>query len=166
MKKQYIVDVTAAQVAAVLSYDPLTGLFTHLVAAHCREQGSLAGRVDSKGYYRIRLFGYELKSHRLAWLLTHGAWPTQEIDHINGIPGDNRLCNLREATVSENGQNRKRAMRNNITGMLGVSSVAGKYVAQLKVQGVRHHLGVFNTAEEAHAAYLAAKEQLHPFWTA
>lgn len=161
MKKQYITDVTAAQVAAVLSYDPLTGLFTYIKASHCRKLGALAGRVDSKGYYRIRLFGYELKSHRLAWLLTYGVWPAQEIDHINGIPGDNRLANLRAVTTAENGQNRTRAMKNNSLGVLGVCIAGKKYQAQIKANGARYYLGLFSTAHEAQAAYAAAKKEMH-----
>ena len=161
MKKQYITDVTAAQVAAVLSYDPLTGLFTYIKASHCRKLGALAGRVDSKGYYRIRLFGYELKSHRLAWLLTYGAWPVQEIDHINGIPGDNRLANLRAVSVAENGQNRSRAMKNNALGMLGVCPSGKKFVAQIQAHKQHVVLGRFSTAHEAQAAYAAAKKEMH-----
>lgn len=163
MKKYYQNDFTAEQIGAVLDYAPLTGLFTYKRKSHKRAVGQLAGRVDTKGYYRIRLFGREFKSHRLAWLLTYGVWPTAEIDHSNGIPGDNRLENLREATASENGQNRSRAMRNNSTGFLGVSLHGTRYTAQIQVAGKQRKLGTFNTAEEAHAAYLAAKSALHPF---
>ncbi len=165
MKKYYQSDFTAAQVGAVPAYAPMTGLFTYKRKSHKRAAGQLAGRVDTKGYFRIRLFGREFKSHRLAWLLTYGVWPCAEIDHINGIPGDNRLENLREATASENGQNRSKAMRNNKSGYLGVAFVKGKYIAQIRLQGVQHTLGTFSTAEEAHVAYVAAKQQLHPFWT-
>lgn len=159
--KKYNTAVSREEVQALLCYDPTTGLFTHRVNGHKRAAGDVTGRLDSKGYVRVRLLGYEFKAHRLAWLLTYGAWPQAEIDHINGCPSDNRIVNLRDVSVAVNGWNRKNAMRNNKTGLLGVCAVGGKFHAQIKAKGVQHFLGVFATAEEAHAAYLAAKAELH-----
>ena len=59
-------------------------------------------------------------SHRLAWFYMTGEWPKNHIDHVNGLEGDNRWCNLREATNSENMLNRK-MNKNNKTGVKGVS---------------------------------------------
>lgn len=39
----------------------------------------------------------------------------------------------------------------------GVSLVAGRYKAQVSINGRRKHLGYFDTPEAAHAAYKAAK---------
>src|ERR1039458_5689462 len=39
-----------------------------------------------------------------------GAWPTKEIDHVNGDPGDDRLINLREATHAQNQANRRKGL--------------------------------------------------------
>lgn len=161
MKKYYQSDFTAAQVAEVLAYSPLTGVLTYTRASKRRKVGQLAGRVDTKGYYRVRLFGREFKSHRLAWLLTYGVWPTGEIDHINGVPGDNRLVNLRDVTTAENGQNRTKAMRNSSTGLLGVIPLGKRFVAKIGHRGTQRNLGTFDTPEEAHAAYMAAKSVLH-----
>ena len=165
MKKYYQSDFTAAQIGELLHYAPMTGLFTYKRKSHRRAVGQLAGRADTKGYFRIRLFGREFKSHRLAWLLTYGVWPTAEIDHINGIPGDNRLENLRAVNAAENGQNRRRAQKNNKLGLLGVCPVATGFQAQIKAAGAPRNLGVFSTPEEAHAAYIDAKRRLHPAGT-
>ena len=159
--KQYNTNVSREEVAAFLSYDPQTGLFTHKVNGHKRRAGAVTGRLDTKGYVRIRLLGYEFKAHRLAWLLTYGMWPTAEIDHINGCPSDNRIMNLRDVSVAENGWNRAKAMRNNKTGVLGVCEMNGKFVAQIGVDGKRVRLGAYDTVEEATVAYGKAKTELH-----
>jgi hypothetical protein len=160
--KQYNTNASREEVAALLAYDPQTGLFTHKVNGHKRKAGAVTGRLDTKGYVRIRLLGYEFKAHRLAWLLTYGVWPNAEIDHINGCPSDNRILNIRDVSVAENGWNRKGAMRNNKSGYLGVSSIAeGRFNAQIGVKGVQRSLGWFDTAEAASDAYAEAKKQLH-----
>jgi hypothetical protein len=162
VKKYYQADFTAEQIGEVLAYSPTTGALTYKRASNRRAVGQLAGRVDTKGYFRVRLFGREFKSHRLAWLLTYGVWPEFEIDHINGLPGDNRLVNLRAVDASGNGQNRKKAMRNNKLGLLGVHRTGSKYTAQICVNKKQTVLGYFDTPEEAHQHYLAAKRALHP----
>jgi hypothetical protein len=159
--KQYNTNVSREEVSALLNYDPQTGLFTHKVNSHKRKAGAATGRLDSKGYVRIRLMGYEFKAHRLAWLLTYGTWPAAEIDHINGCPSDNRILNLRDVSVAENGWNRKGAMRNNKTGVLGVCEAGDKFHAQIGAKGKRYSLGMFDTVEEAAAVYAEAKRQLH-----
>jgi hypothetical protein len=86
------------------------------------------------------------------------------IDHINGVSSDNRICNLREATISENGQNRKRG-KNNTSGFTGVSwhKSKNKWCSQIRVNGDLIALGSFDTPQEANDAYLLAKSKLHPF---
>jgi len=84
-----------------------------------------------------------------------------EIDHINGCPSDNRIINLRDVSVAENGWNRKGAMRNNKTGVLGVCKMDGMFIAQIGVDGRQLRLGAFDTVEEAAAAYNAAKAVHH-----
>ncbi len=88
--------------------------------------------------------------------------PLVEIDHINGVRNDNRICNLRDATPQINMQNKKTAHKNNKLGILGVSKRKdGKFQAQIKSNGERFHLGVFNTADDASAAYWARKIKIH-----
>jgi hypothetical protein len=159
--KQYNTKASREEVAALLAYDPQTGLFTHKVNGHKRKAGAVTGRLDTKGYVRIRLLGYEFKAHRLAWLLTYGVWPNAEIDHINGCPSDNRILNIRDVSVAENGWNRKGAMKNSGTGVLGVHAVKGKFHAQIGANKQHHSLGFFDTLEEAEEAYTEAKKQLH-----
>ena len=88
------------------------------------------------------------------------------VDHINGNRGDNRLCNLRDVSRKINTQNRKSASINNSCGLLGVSEhkgvgKSGRFVAGIYIEGKRKHLGVFDTAQQAHEAYLTAKRKYH-----
>ncbi len=86
------------------------------------------------------------------------------IDHKNLNPLDNRRSNLRAATNSQNIQN-SRLRTTSTTGLKGAHRFKGKFVSSVKHNGKSHHLGVFNTAQEAHAAYCeAAKRMFGEFW--
>jgi len=87
------------------------------------------------------------------------------IDHRDCKKSNNRFDNLREATAISNMQNMRRAMKGNLTGLLGVRFRDGKYSAQIKINGKSKHLGLFKTAEEAHAEYVLAKRLHHPSGT-
>lgn len=149
----------------MLAYDPDTGVFTRRVSSGNQMRGNRAGTHDSRGHIQIRVNGVLYGAHRLAWVYMTGAWPKEQIDHRNGVRDDNRWTNLRPATHLENVQNQV-ARRDNKTGYLGVHRIrkTGRYCAQITVAGEHHVLGVsFKTPQEAHAAYLAAKRDLHPF---
>ena len=64
-------------------------------------------------YIQIRFDGKFYMAHRLAWLITNGAWPIEHIDHINGVHDDNCITNLREASHSLNLQNQRLPSNNN-----------------------------------------------------
>ena len=85
-----------------------------------------------------------------------------KVDHVNGDGLDNRRCNLRHATASENGRNRRR-QRNNTTGFVGVGwrVDCGKFQAYARHNGRKHHVGYYTTAEEAARARDAYVRQHH-----
>lgn len=140
-----------------LSYDPVTGVFTWRTDAGPRKAGMRAGSAGPKGYRRIGYRGRRYEEHRLAWLMVHGTWPSGLIDHANCNPGDNRILNLREATRSQNAANKK-AHANGRSGLKGASfhKSTRRWQAQIMRDGKKKFLGLYNTAEEAHAAYAAA----------
>ena len=152
---------TFDSVSSVLSYDHTSGRFLWLAG---KFNGRIAGNSDARGYVHIGFGGRKYLAHRLAWLLHHRSMPASKIDHINGNPGDNRLCNLREATQVQNMQNAK-AHRGSITGLLGVTKHRRKYRAQILANGKKVHIGLFDTPIAASEAYFAAKKDLHDFDT-
>ena len=59
--------------------------------------------------------------HHAVWAICKGCWPEQQIDHINGNKGDNRIENLREVSGSENKMNTLYPWKpNKDTGLPGV----------------------------------------------
>jgi hypothetical protein len=85
-----------------------------------------------------------------------------KVDHINGNGLDNRRCNLRPCTNSQNLCNRGRT-RNNTSGYKGVSwdKRAHKWEASIGVDGKHKHLGRFDSREDAARAYNEAAKRLH-----
>jgi hypothetical protein len=159
-------DLTAEFVRSILDYDPETGVLRWKVKRrHNALPGTEAGKLHQLGYRRIKIDRREYAAHRLAWLIAYGRWPDGQVDHINGIRDDNRLANLREATPSENMQNRNRSDAGSKTGALGVTVTSGKkYQAQIKIGGKSHYLGIYDTPEKASRVYKMFKRVLHPGW--
>jgi hypothetical protein len=146
---------------SVLLYDIETGVFTWRAYMN-REarEGQAAGKWTASGYRYIRLQRKEVMAHRLAWLYVHGEWPPGEIDHINGARGDNRMCNLRAVTRCENMQNQHVPRPGSRSGLLGASWNMGRWVSSITRNGKRRQLGRFDTPEQAHAAYMAARSEV------
>lgn len=146
----------------LLHYNPDTGAFTWLVSnSPIAKVGNEAGCIQkTTGYILIGIDGRLHRAHRLAWYYVHGKWPYQ-IDHINGIKGDNRVSNLRECSSSQNAQNIG-ARANNGSGYKGITATPeGRWMARIAANGRRQCLGTFATKEEAHAAYSDAAQRLH-----
>lgn len=151
--------VTAEEVRRKFSYDPETGLLTRL---HGPFQGVEDRLLD--GYVVVTLRSRHYRAHRLIWLYVHGIWPSLDIDHRNGVRSDNRILNLREASVTLNNQNVRQARSHNkSTGLLGAypTVTPGRWRARIVVNRKPIELGCFSSPEEAHATYLAAKRELH-----
>jgi hypothetical protein len=154
--------VTIDMLRERFAYDSETGALTWKIPSQWRPAGRLAGSAHSEGYLHVtlRIDGRmaHLYAHRIAWALHHGAWPEADIDHINGNRKDNRIANLRAATRSQNNGNMGVRARNK-SGFKGVywNNAANKWQAMLGAKGgVRRYLGVYNTPEEAHEAYMQA----------
>ena len=154
------IDLTAARLRELLSYDPDTGVFTRLVK---RTTGG-SGWADKQGYLQLCVGGKTYSAHRLAWLYMTGSWPVADIDHINGVKHDNRFANLRDVPELINMQNIRSPNKNNACGLMGVHWRKDRqcWVAQVRINGKAKRCGAFKTPEEAHEAYLAIKRQHHP----
>lgn len=148
--------LTQERLRELLTYRPDTGEFVWRKKTSNRVKiGERAGRVAVNGYRGIRIDNTLHYAHRLAYLYVTGGWPSEQIDHINRVRDDNRWCNLRPATCSENQQNLGLAPTNT-SGYRGVSyhRAARKWSAERWVAGVKHYLGLFPTAEAARTAWL------------
>lgn len=110
---------------------------------------------EKKGYMVGRLCGFHIKAHRAIWAWHNLKWPDDQIDHINGIPWDNRIENLREASNLENCKNRNMSNANT-SGWTGVSfnRRRGKWAAKYSKSGVEYYLGCFTCPTKAHFTIL------------
>ena len=159
--------LTERRVKELLDYNPNTGIFTWRVSRGPARAGDIAGGPNNKGYHRVKIDGLLHCAQRLAWLYIYGAWPEDQVDHINCVRDDNRIENLRAADNAENQGNRRKARSDSSTGVIGATwhPRSKKFQAMIRAGGKQKYLGLFNTAEEAHQAYIKAKRELHPFCT-
>ena len=118
--------------------------------------------LDCSGYFVGNIGRHRFLAHRVVWALAVGKWPEDELDHINCDPTDNRIANLRPADRFQNMQNRK-AFSVGVDGLKGISREPNgkKWRAQIRSNGRYHYLGLFNSAEAAHAAYVEAAVRLN-----
>lgn len=89
-----------------LDYNPDSGLFYWLPRPRSTRKNPIAGCRMLNGYITIRVNKKAYLAHRLAFLFMEGSFPEQQVDHINRDRSDNRWCNLRKSSPSENNQNR------------------------------------------------------------
>jgi len=151
---------------AVFELDPdgPTGLKIRQDAKH-RNAGSAVGKASTKGYFRMAFKGKHYAVHRIVWSMANDclADPELEIDHRDGNRQNNRAENLRQCNRLENSQNLAIKAAKNATGLVGVSRRLNRWRAAIHLHYKRIYLGSFDTAEEAHRAYLLAKQNIHTF---
>ena len=117
----------------------------------------------SYGYKRIRINicdgVKEYKVHQLVAIafLGHTLDGTSKIvvDHINNNKSDNRLENLRLVTTRENLSRRGGASK-----YVGVSKFRNKWMSTIRVDGKLEYLGLYQTEENAHRAYIKRLNEL------
>lgn len=143
----------------LFDYDPETGLLMWKIRTSSRVRvGEVAGSFHTRGYRRVQVNNERYLLHRLVWFIYYGAWPEDQLDHVNRDRTDNRIANLREVDHAENNKNKSMYM-SNTSGVVGVGwhRQSQKWQAGIKVGQKRIHLGLFDTFEEAVAARKAAE---------
>lgn len=155
--------LTVSDVTRFLTYDQATGILTWKPdATRTSVSGKRAGHLNkTNGYRYTSILNVQFCEHRLAWAITHGVWPTGQIDHINGIRDDNRIENLRDVSASVNMQNRKKPQSNNTSGFLGVTKHRNRWRALLTINGKPTVLGSFDSPRLAYEVYLQRKRIEH-----
>lgn len=129
-----------------------------------KETGEVLSRFGKKpiiknGYYHIRLnkncVRYYLLAHHFAWYMCYNECAKGQIDHINGIRNDNRICNLRDVSQQINTWNRVKAKG------YTWNKKCGKWQAKIVKDYKNIYLGLYDSEKEAREAYLDAKKKYH-----
>lgn len=134
--------------------------YNYLSGEIISNKGKIITGSNKNGYIEcsINIKGkiLHLKGHQLAWYFYYNEIPNSIIDHINGDKKDNRIDNLRLVTNQQNCFNTK------AKGCYAIKEKNKiKWQAKLMKSGKRIHIGMYDTQEEAHKAYLEAKKIYH-----
>jgi len=132
------------------------------------DQQILIDRKDLKGIdlfnLRITANGYAAIGDKLLHRIIMNPAANMQVDHKNKNTLDNRRCNLRVCTNSENQMNRGKT-RANTTGYKGVNENKRRknknYRARITADKKTYYLGNFEKPDEAGAAYKKAVKQRH-----
>lgn len=154
-------ELSAERVRYLFDYDKDRGVLVVRVSNSNRSTVGKVPSCNSSGYVRIRVDTILYKRSRVIWLHQTGRWPINHIDHINGNRSDDRIENLRDVSRKTNQQNMRKAYSTSSTGLIGSHAHGQKYRAEISLNGKNVHLGVFETAINAHEAYVKAKREFH-----
>jgi hypothetical protein len=144
-----------------LDYDPETGVLTWKAREgkecwNVKFVGTRAGSLPKNARYRsIDIEGVTLLEHRVIWKWMTGQEPPEQVDHINLESADNRWENLREADPSTNQMN---VASRAASGLKGAhwNRFRQHWQSSIKANGKSINLGRFDTAQQAHGAYVRA----------
>ena len=134
-------------------------------ASHLRSQftydcdtGTLY-RLKARNYYLVTplavtttfvmVAGRSYRTDRVIWHYCNGSWPVGRLTHLNGDETDNHLENLAEIALAP------------VPGkLLGAhfNRRTGRWYAMISRHGRNKSLGTFDSPQEAHAAYLRARD--------
>ena len=117
-----------------------------------------ANKAD--GYRCGLIFARAYRAHRVIFAMQTGAWPVEEIDHINHQRADNRWSNIRTVKHAENHKNKSLDLRNT-SGFCGVfwNKATGKWRARITIYGQQLYLGYFVDKVDAVEAREAANKK-------
>lgn len=156
--------LSADEARSLLDYDPSTGVLMWRWRDNVRPcvntqfAGKVAGTINNYGYRVITMGVVKHYAHRIAWLIVNGVWPSDFIDHINGVKSDNRIDNLRIVTITENARNQKMRVTNK-SGHIGVYwyKKKGMWCAAINADGRQKSVGMFHNLSDAVASRKAAE---------
>lgn len=162
-------DISVDYLRKRLRYEPETGKLFWLDNEdmpkkwRTRFEGKEAFTTTVCGYKQGSVLSRLFLAHRVAWALHFGEWPSEHIDHINGVRDDNRIGNLRSVSRQENNKNLGKSSRNK-SGVVGVSwhRRANKWVVQISLCDKQTCLGRFDCIGQAIRVRREA-EELHGF---
>jgi len=126
--------------------------------------GSAKGTAVGTNSYGYLMFGHKKKIyfvHRAIYLLMKKELP-EYVDHINGDKLDNRIENLRGATICTNAYNAKLSSRNT-SGCKGIHKIkdGSGYQVSIRYNNIRKYLGKFKDFDDAKEFISLAREMVH-----
>lgn len=123
--------------------------------------GSKAGSTRADGYTLVRINNKRYYYHRLIFLMHNGYLP-DFLDHIDNDKSNNRIENLREATLMQNAQNVKLG-KDNTSGIKNVSwsKMMNKWVVKIRINREKKHLGYYADINLAELVAIEAREKFH-----
>jgi len=156
LRKKLTVEELHRLVVNSMEYFPLTGEMYWSVDYFYPIEREICTKVGSKSngkYSQACILGKSIGMHKLIWFHQTGVW-AEVVDHVNGIMDDNRWCNLRAASYSENNFNKRRQPR--------ILKDGNRWrVRPITKNGKRYSFPKFNTEQEAAAAYEAKAVELY-----
>jgi hypothetical protein len=150
----------------LIVYNEISGTFLWKVALSSSVDITReAGTLSFHGYRIITIANTLYRASQLAFLYMTGTIPA-EIDHKDTNTLNDSWDNLRIATKNQN-QHNKNIQCNNTSGVKGVSwhKRAGKWQAQVKLNGIYHSAGFFTDLSEATIAIQKLRTTLHGEFT-
>jgi len=121
----------------------------------------IAGTITDNGYLNICLLGKIYKLHRIIFFYHYGYFP-KVVDHIDGNKLNNKIENLRQASIAENAWNSKKRITNK-SGVKGISwdKKSNKWRASCTVNYKQNNLGLFEDIEEAKKVLIQFRNKNH-----
>ena len=142
-------------------YDAETGSLIRLTRpCNAVQVGDKAGYKKSDGfssYWIVKVDGKSYPVHAIAWKMAYGKDPADGFDIHHGEGGslDNRLQNL-EAITHRANTSKEKTQKSGLPAGVVFHKKAKRYQAQASLNGKYKYLGLYDTPEQAHQAYLDA----------
>jgi hypothetical protein len=147
----------------LFSYDPVTGVLTYRISKPGNWKIIKGRRASTfnkiNGYRAVGINKFSYPEHRIVFAIFHGRWPQGQIDHINGVRDDNRIENLREATRSQNNQN-KAPNKNKSSKGIRFYEATQKWQVRIRLNKISYCLGCYSDKKTAQETYNQKAKEL------
>lgn len=138
-------EITQERVKELFDYHP-DGYLIRKITQGTSKKGKVVNSLDGNGYFATKINGKTYSVHRLVYLIHYGKFPKNQLDHIDRCKTNNKIENLRDATISQNKMNITKLTKNT-SGYKGVNwhSIGNKWLAQIMVNRKKYILGCSQT---------------------
>ena len=153
--------ITQEQVKAFFDYREDGNLIRKVKTSNRVKVGEVVGWITAKRYKAVHIEGKPEYIHRLVFLYHHGYMP-ECIDHIDNDPLNNRIENLRAASLGQNMLN-IRGFVGSKSGVKGVawSRSSKKWTVMCRVNKKSKYIGVYEDLELAELVAIEARNKYH-----